>query len=123
MNLGLLYADLGDVDNAIPHLKTAEDRGIAQAAYVIGRLFEGRDDLWGAEAAYRRADAAGDKDAAYGLASVLMKHDDVQSARDAFVRARDRGHEGAGSRSRWLWRRQRGVVVALTAVAERGGPH
>jgi tetratricopeptide (TPR) repeat protein len=95
LNLGLMLAQEGAVDEALPRLHAAEERGLAEASWAIGKVLEGREDLQGAATAYRRGADAGIADAACGLGSVLEKLGDREGARAAFQRAQDLGHEGA----------------------------
>ena len=98
LNLGLMLAQEGAADDALPHLRAAEETGPdpAAASWAIGKLLEDREDFDGAASAYRRGAEGGNVDAAYGLGVVLERLGDRDGARTAMQRARDLGHEGAG---------------------------
>jgi tetratricopeptide (TPR) repeat protein len=53
-NLGLLLLQQGAVDEALPYLRTAEDAGLPEGSWGIGKLLEDRQDFQGAATAYRR---------------------------------------------------------------------
>lgn len=57
LNLGLMLAQQGAVDEALQHLRAAEENGEAVASWAIGKLLEGREDFQGAATAYRRGAA------------------------------------------------------------------
>jgi tetratricopeptide (TPR) repeat protein len=95
LNLGLMLAEQGAVDEALPHLRAAEENGEAGASWAIGKLLRGRGDFRGAATAYRHGADGGNADAAYGLGVVLTELDDPEGARAAFQRAHDLGHDNA----------------------------
>ena len=45
LNLGLLLAQEGVVEEALQHLRSAEEKGFPEGAWAIGCLLDGRDDL------------------------------------------------------------------------------
>jgi TPR repeat protein len=56
-------------------------------------LLELRGDMYGAEAAYRRADERGHAGAAFNLGVILANRGDVEEAEAAYRRAEARGHD------------------------------
>jgi tetratricopeptide (TPR) repeat protein len=95
LNLGLMLAERGELDEALEHLSVAQENGDATASWGIGKILEDKGDLMGSAAAYRLGADGGNPQAAFGLGVVLMKADDLEGARLAFQRAIDLGHEGA----------------------------
>ena len=55
LNLGLMLAHVGAPDEALAHLRAAEESGDPVASWAIGKILEGREDLQGAATAYRRS--------------------------------------------------------------------
>jgi Flp pilus assembly protein TadD len=73
--------------------KTEGDRlALAVREVVRGTDLEGRGDLAGAEAAYRRADALGSGEGASQLGLLLFERGDVEEAEGALRRSDRRGH-------------------------------
>jgi hypothetical protein len=78
----------------------------------------GKGDVAGAEAAYRRADQRGDALGAFRLGLLREQRGDLAGAETAFARAAERGHPGAASDYGVLLA-ERGDVVGAEAAFRR----
>lgn len=73
-----------------------DQQGDPDAAYELGNLLAGREDLAGAEAAWRRADERGHPTAAAQLGLLLQTRGDFDGALAAYQRSDERG-DGLGA--------------------------
>lgn len=90
--LGIVYQDRGDIDEAEGAYSRAAERGDLLAMGKLAILIDvHRDDPQAAEAAYRRADDAGSVDGAGNLGRILKERGDLRGAEEAFRRCVDRG--------------------------------
>jgi tetratricopeptide (TPR) repeat protein len=98
----------------------------ARTALHVGRTLEARQDLDGAEAAYRRGDRLDDAGAALALGVLLANRGDLNGAAAAFQRAENRGSADAASNLGVLLDQQGRLADAEAAYRRadrRGHPH
>jgi tetratricopeptide (TPR) repeat protein len=111
-----------DPDEA--RIRDEDEAGDAAAARQLGVIFEGRDELDEAEAAYERAAERGDIEALGKLAILIDVHrDDPEAAEAAYRRADEAGSvDGAGNLGRILKERGdlAGAEEAFRRCVERG---
>ena len=99
---------------ALP-LSDSAPAGDPADALERGVALERREDLAGAEAAFREADALGDAEAALRLGILLSERDDAAGAEDAFLRAADRGHADGAFHLGWALRERGDLAGAAEA--------
>ena len=95
LNLGLMLAEDGAGDEALPHLQRAADGGDSAGFWGIGKIHEQRQEWAAAAEAYGSGAQLGDPACSYGLGVALFQLGDREGAKAAFLEARDRGHQGA----------------------------
>jgi len=95
VNLGLMLAEDGAGDEALPHLQRAADAGVAAGFWGIGKIHEERSEWSTAANAYRSGARLGDPACSFRLGIVLFELHDRIGAKAAFLEAHDRGHKHA----------------------------
>jgi tetratricopeptide (TPR) repeat protein len=94
LNLGLMLADMGEVDDALRYLRIARDQhGDVEAHWAIGKLLEGKGDRMAAIESYQTGAAAGHAPAAFALGVVMHDLGEGDGAKGASKRASELGDD------------------------------
>jgi tetratricopeptide (TPR) repeat protein len=90
-----LLKELKNPDQVEAFLRVMDERGDAEGARKLGELLQARDDLAGADAAFRRGDERGSADAAFYLGMNAYERGDLAESEAASRRAIEGGNHNA----------------------------